>query len=206
MAVTVPLNKPYCTLLQLQKELKNTDADEEDTIKDWHHDCINRASRLIDEYCQRDFWYHDRTSGGDGVLEVPKQYVKRRHIFLPWPIITINTITLDDTAWDAEDFRANVGESRITYYTDISFVDFEDNDWLTIDGTFGYTIADTTQPPTDATFPEAIRRACIHIAAALTGDMRKEVQALDGSKVSLLDTRIPPEAAKLLKRFKRRFW
>jgi hypothetical protein len=206
MAVTIPLNKPYCTLLQLQKELKNTDADDEDTIKDWHHDCINRASRLIDEYCQRDFWYHDNTADGEGVFEVPKQYVCGQYIFMPWPVITINEIMHDDEEWDVEDFRANVGETRITYWTDIAFVEFEDNDWLTIDGTFGYTITDSEQPPTDAKFPEAIRRACIHIAAALTGDMRKEVQALDGSKVSLLDTRIPEEAAQMLKRYKRRFW
>jgi hypothetical protein len=202
MAVTIQLNKPYCTLLQLQKELKNTDADDEDAIKDWHHDCINRASRLIDEYCQRDFWFHDHSST---VLEVPARQVHGRRIDLDSPIITLTEIVIDGDVIHVDDYRFNVGDMAITYLAHVPFIDYEANTWLTLKGTFGYTIASSTQPPTDAKFPEGVRRACIIMAAAMTGDLRKEVQALDGTKVSLLDTSIPKEAKSFLQRHRRRF-
>ena len=202
----MPLSDPYCTLLQLQKEIKNTDADDESDVLAWHEDCINRASRMVDELTQRDFIYHDYSSDP---LVVPPEWVCGRRIYLPWPVITLTQIVVDDEVEDNDDWKAFPGKVEIIGYTDWpkpdDYLDVEDLIQLT--GTFGYVQGDgSTAPPTDPAFPESVRRATVLIAASLTGDNRKEVAGLDGSKVSLMDTRIPEEAYKLLRIRKKRFW
>tara|TARA_R110000803_G_scaffold39351_2_gene84941 strand:- start:79 stop:675 length:597 start_codon:yes stop_codon:yes gene_type:complete len=194
------LIKPYCTLLQLQKEIRNTDADDEPTVLAWHEDCINRASRYVDEYCRRDFWFHDYTTTA---LSLQKSQLQGNKIFMDWKIISVTELAIDGTAIQTDDYRADAGEIEIVYIGDVPFIAYEENS-VTVKGTFGYTITATTAPPDDVTFPESIRRATMLIAAAFSGDNRKEVVGLDGQKVSILDTRIPREAQTLMRRFQRR--
>ena len=68
---------------------------------------------------------------------------------------------------------------------------------LSIKGTFGYSQSgDTTAVPTG--LPSIINLATILVAAAISGHNRKELQAFDGSKITVNDREIPQEVFKML--------
>ena len=82
---------------------------------------------------------------------------------------------------------------------------------IRLTGLFGYTLAsaipegetepvDNTQlPPVD--LPGSVGRACTLIAAAWSGESRREMVGISGEKTTYLEYEIPKEAAKLLRRY-----
>ena len=192
------LNKPYCTLAQLQEKLGNDSSDEDE----WFQECINRASRWIDEHCHRDFWFHDHSST---LLTVERRWVTADSIFLPWPVITLTAITVDDNAEVLDqDWRFEVGRKEIVY-AGTKWPEHKIEDWIVLTGTFGYSITGLTAPPDDAAFPAGITHECIKIAAAISGKYRKEFVDLAGVKHSLLDDKIPKDVKMNLGRYRRHF-
>lgn len=192
------LSNPYCTLGQLQKEIKNTDADSDADVLAWHQDCINRASRFVDDYTHRDFLFHDYSATA---LPVEPRWILGNEIWFPWPIKTLTELTVDTVAQSTDDYTFKAGKRKLVNVEDLPKVEYQSG-WVSVKGTFGYgTGADTTAPPVDAGFPHAITRATVLIAAAFSADNRKEVAALDGTRTSLLDTNISNEAYHLLNRW-----
>lgn len=190
------LVNPYCTLVQLQKEIKNEDADDDAAVLAWHEDCINRAARMVDEYCQRDFLFHDHSASK---LSPKERWIVGKDLFLPWPVKTLTAVELDSEVQDTDDYRFDVGERMIHMSTAWPF-DTLDNTFIELTGTFGYGDGTSTAPPDDTTFPPNVTRAAILIAAALTGDHRKEHMNKEGQVQSLLTTDVPVEAKALLHR------
>lgn len=191
------LLRPYCTLLEVGKETKNS-APEND---DWYRACINMASRWVEEYCHRDFWFHDHS---ETPYVVPRKYVLGDEVFLPFPIISLDSLVIDDKAWDVST-DIYLEDSRIVS-EETEFGDYPFRGKMEITGTFGYPLAEenseTTPPPT---IPSSVRRACIIVAAAISAEKHVEQVGLDGVRVELLDMRIPNEAKNLLSRFVVRF-
>ena len=72
-----------------------------------------------------------------------------------------------------------------------------------IAGTFGYTVSDEENIPTDDYFPAGVRRATTIIAGTFTNKNQKDEISLDGTRTSLLETTIPSEAQKLLRPYER---
>ena len=197
------LSTPYCSLLDLQDELKNNDSDTEADVTTRHENAINRASRMVDEWTHRDFTYHDHTSS---MLTVEECLVVGDSIYLRWPIKTLTQVYIDGELKDAEDWKFEINKKRVQYISDWPAFPFDTSTFLQLKGTFGFTHADLTEPPTDALFPEGIRRATVIIAAAISGDYKKEVMGREGGVDQLLVTDIPKEAKILLRKYRRRFF
>lgn len=216
----VELSKPYCTLNEVQDECRQhaTEADVVDKIST----AINRASRAIDEMCSRDFWFHDHTSSA---LPVSRRQVVGASIFLPWPILTLTEIKENGFVVQANNYNFEAGTRQIEKVSTMllgqiqgdplqSAAYDEEPRWMmpgggntiTLAGTFGYALADTdpTKNPPPA-MPSRVRRACVLIASAWSGENRKEQVSPDGQKVNVLDVRIPPEAKTLLSKYVREF-
>lgn len=199
----MPLSTPYCSLVDLQRELKNEDADADELTLARHEQCINRASRAAELFCGRDWTYHNHASSA---LTVKQRWIILKSIYLPWPIKTLTAITIDGVTEDTDDWRFEVGGKEVERVGAWPEWPFDNQDFIQLTGTFGYTHPDLTEPPTDTAFPEAIRRAVTLIAAAWTGDYRKEVMGLEGGKESMLVTDIPKEAKRLLMGQRSRFF
>ena len=186
------LYRPYCTLAQVQKETRNVDTAQ----ADWFRQCVNAASRAVEDFTRRDFWYHDHSSTA---LEVKDEWVAKSRIVLPWPIITLTEIEQEDDMVDSENYRF---ENRTIYGAE----DWVSRDYevtLLVKGTFGYVITAETAPPTN--LPADLQRACVLIAAAWTAFNRKEVVGGEGGRESVLDTKFPAEATRLLNRYRTLF-
>ena len=85
------LYNPYCTQEDVFGHTKNNDI-----ASDVIEKSINMASRYVDEYTGRLFHYYDHTSTG---YKVPNQdFIGGSHIYLPFPVISINEITVEGTA------------------------------------------------------------------------------------------------------------
>lgn len=197
------LERPYCTLANVQTETKNSES-EFDAL---YVECINRASRWVDEYCSRDFWYHDHSE--EDYL-VPRGRVIGDIAFLPFKIITLTGVWVIPNHYDAKtadhklnekDFMFEVGKRSITSIFG-DFGDFPFQGKLLLEGTFGFLLSETdpeTTPP--PTVPERIRRATTLIAAALSAENHKEIVSFDGNTQDMLDTGIPQEVIPMLKPF-----
>jgi len=68
-----------------------------------------------------------------------------------------------------------------------------------IKGTFGYTSSNSEEPPTG--LPSEVRRACVLIAAAWSAERRVDRVGIAGEVSNILDTSIPEEARRLLRRY-----
>lgn len=198
------LTKPYCTLLDVQSENKNSEP-ENDPI---YIDCINLASRYIDDKCRRNFWYTDATSTA---YKVPRSSVIGNDILLPIPIIDIAEIRYmeDPTVTSSSafalteiDYYYEDGSNRISVSSTTPLgYPFEGR--IELFGEFGYLLAEDengdpilTEPPVG--IPSAIRRATTIVAAAWSNQRRVENVALDGSKSLILDNTISKEVDVLL--------
>ena len=224
----VTLDRPYCTLAEVQAELRNAETDQEDAIKT----AINQASRLVDDRCNTDFLQHDHSSTP---LDVQPWMVQGDRIFLPWPIIEITEIkeTVSGTVYDASNYKVmfgtldNLAGGKVTGNGEIIMLASavstlaasqgaqadEKPLWpvpgtgvfIAIKGKFGYApqgggTPDWTAPP--PTIPAAIRRATVMIAAALSGlNMRRTIDN-QGSRSEFFSTNIPKEVEPLLTRWK----
>lgn len=197
----MPLERPYCSLLDVQQETKNSGSE----LDEVYATAINLASRWVDGHCQRDFWFHDHASSA---LAVPRSRVLEDMALLPFPILTLTEvacftdITAGPTAADvlaAEDYFFEVGSPVLTQEAGV-FGQYPFKGFLRLKGTFGYPLSATdptiTPPPT---IPPDVRRAATLIAAAFSDENHKEQTGLDGQRIALLDTQIPIEARTLLK-------
>jgi hypothetical protein len=188
------LYKPYCTVEEVQGMIGNNDP----SLLDLLADAINQASRLVDETCGRDFWFHDHEDTG---YQVPRSGVCGRVILLPFEVITLTEVTLDGSVTDMSTVSYEAGSMAVFGQTDWGALPFLGT--IVVKGTFGFSVAPLntlTTPPTN--HPSSIRRATLLTAAALSGEWRKERVGLDGDRQSILETRIPPEANTLLTPFK----
>jgi hypothetical protein len=194
------LLNPYCTLEQVQQEIRNSDAAYEDKIKDR----INLASRYIDEKLHRDFLFHDHSTE---LFKVQWSDCVADEIFLSYPIITIEEVdiiggvigltgTIDRLLEAAEQFTFENISGGGVITLDRHTPPAHPKNAVKIKGTFGYVQADTATPPTD--IPISITKAAILIAAAWSGEYKIEKIAFDGSRTSLLEMHIPKEAFALL--------
>lgn len=219
--MSATLEKPYCTVEDVQAELQNTDADDAVQLID----SVNAASRWIEDYCSRDFWFKDCSTAGNE-LEVAPDWCAYNIIYLPWPVITLTKITVDDVEvpttdygyknpqpgtgctskiyregarWMAGEQRNNVGllpERVFTMPTVIKLT-----------GTFGFALSQAGDPPADVvtvpppTLPQSVRRACTVIAAIWSGKSRKEIIDFSGNKQSLSQKDIPQATMRLLDRY-----
>jgi len=206
------LLRPYTTLAEVQRETKNSGSE----LDDWYEECINLASRYIEERCKRDFWFHDHTT-------TPYE-IKRRNVYadvavLPFPIITLDEVRvftdIEDPAnandvWDATEYYFVTGERPIHAEGEWQFGEYPFVGFFRVKGTFGYPLAagaeittggtaDTTPPPR---LPTNIRRAATMIASALSNENHKEQIGLDGVRVELLETAIPSQVHAMLERFR----
>lgn len=209
----VTLDKPYCALLDVQRETKASGSEHDDK----YHTAINLASRWIDHHCRRDFQYHDHSSTP---LYVPQAWVLEDEVYLPWPIITLTYLAVyadksdgpdSSDVWEATNYyaepplpgglgvtgkiKAEQGDGRLGLYGGV-FGSYPFRQHMQVKGTFGYEAADDETPSDD--LPAAVRRACAIIAAAFSNEKHVEQVGFDGTRVELLDNRIPTEARQLL--------
>lgn len=206
----VTLEKPYCTLLDVQSETKNSGTENDDL----YLSCINAASRYIDTYCRRDFWFHDYTTTA---YRVPRGSVIGNSIALPFSIIDLTevryvadaTVTPSSAHTLSEiEYYFEEGRSTISISSTVE-INYPFDGRMEVYGEFGYSLSldenndpIVTQPPYD--IPAAVRRAATIIAAAWSNERRLESVALDGSKSSILDNTVNKEVFSLLERFVRR--
>lgn len=167
---------------------------------DWLQECINLASRRVDELCHTDFWYQDHSASA---LTIREEWVVKDDIYLPWPIITLTEVSVDGTVLvDQLNYRYRVGSKKIVY-AGARWPEHKIEDWILVKGTFGWEITDTTTPPTN--LPTAITRATVLLAAAYSLKKRREVLNVVGEKENILDTMEPKEVRTALGRYRRMF-
>jgi hypothetical protein len=193
------LQKPYCTLLDVQAETKSSDSE----LTSVYEACINRASRYIDRHCKRDFWFHDYTSTA---FVVPRRYVLGNELILPYPILSLTELrffpdaseeSTSDYALEEIDYYFEAGKHTVAI-SSIHSVEYPFEGRMELFGTFGYelTVDGELAPPMD--IPASVRRACTILAAAWSNERRVEQVSLDGSKASLIDSSVPQEVITLL--------
>jgi hypothetical protein len=190
--MSVTLDRPYCTLEEVQKECRNKDS----VQNDWFSTCINNASRAVDDFLRRDYLLHDHRSTP---LKVKRDWLAEpNRLVLPWPILTLTAITQSGAGLSAADYDFTAGENSITYIKQWPEFLFP-SPALYLTGTFGYAQEATdgaTKPPVG--IPAPVRHATVLIASAWSVQNRTEKLSLEGQTQSLLDTKIPDEARKLL--------
>ncbi len=191
----MPLERPYTTIEQVVIETGSSDP-ELDRVYEF---AITQASRFVDRYTHRDFWFHDHTADP---FRVPRQWAAGDCFCLPFPVITLTEVRLRGEVLDLGD-AVDFEEERRIIYVRKQMEPEEFAHSLTVKGTFGYPL-DTTDPDRlpPPTLPDLVKRATTQIAAAWSGELEKEQIALDGTRVSLLETRIPKESKELLKKFR----
>ena len=154
------LEKPYCCKEDVYKITRSSDQE----LNEWYESCITVASRMVDDFCYRDFWFHDYSV--DGFL-LDEEDVVDDIISLPFPVITLDKVTsviMNDPETDADtveplDYRYRVGERIVTHKTTFAngvtaWTKDQDVDKydVRVYGTFGYALdtldPDNTPPPT----------------------------------------------------------
>lgn len=197
---------PYCTLADVQRETKNDRSE----LSDWFISCINRASRFVEEYCNRDFLYHQYTA--DTPFVVPKERVIGDSIYLDWPIRSLTGVY----QWESDLGKTHSPTATETletssYYIDNGSVRKSSGEpfgeyplvetWFGVSGNFGYPIAEGED--ISSVLPAHVRRATAIIAATFSAERRMEQMSFDGSRIELTDLRIPTEVWMMLKRYRR---
>lgn len=209
----VTLNKPYCEIEDVKSYIKNSEYDD-----GFYSYAINQASRMVDKFMGRNFWYNDYTQKA-----YRPQDVFEDRIFFPFPIRRIDElkvggniigsnsyfyVSIEDDQ-EARNFFLQmefVSESDLSSFAQTELLNKDTRNTpkkIEVKGIFGYTITGINQMPTDAYFPADVRRATTMIAGTLTDQFRREVVDKDGNKENLLETMIPHDAIKLLKKSKR---
>jgi hypothetical protein len=219
------LVKPYCTLEDVQRETQNKDTDD---VPDFI-EAINQASRFIDDYCRRDFLFHDHTTEP---LSVIPSWCASNVIYLPWPVLTVTEVSISDG-------RGNVAVLSPDRYvienaprTSTGKI-IKDGRWkqgdvydasglipqkviklpsrIQIKGTFGYAPFEDTTPPTpnfDAnswpspSIPMQIRIAAAVIAGVRSGKARREWTDVTGTRQSTTVKTVPKDTMDSLNRYR----
>lgn len=204
------LDRPYTTATEVRRELRNNDTFEDD----WIEEMINLASRWVDDFCNKEFWFYDHSVTALTVLE---DDIYNDRIFLPWPIITLTAVYSDDDLIDSDGYRWNngrleQGSAELIRNGECSWLYHYNSPHrtilgmstappiITLVGTFGYTYVDDDTPPSN--IPAAVRRATTLIAASMSGLYKREFIGQDGVKQDVTDNRIPMQAKKMLQKWK----
>lgn len=198
------LNKPYCTLLDVQSETKNSEP-ENDSL---YIECINLASRYMEERCRRSFWYLDATTSP---YRVPRFSIIGNDILLLFPIIDLDQVRVEEdptvipsanSALSQIEYYYEEGRSTINISSTVA-LSYPFQGRIDLLGKFGYELEKDeaghsilTLPP--KTLPSAIRRATTIVAAAWSNQRRVENVALDGSKSLILDNTVSKEVDNLI--------
>ena len=194
----------YCSLEALQKETGNSDED----LESWFEECIISASRWIDDYCYTDFLAHDYSVNG---YTLASAEAVGGELFVPWPIQTLEEVKSGDLVVHESLYEWVVGKRSIRLLDGSNWIAKNQPRHNSLGYGMGYEIARVgyamplvvkgefgySEPP------RAVQTACCRIAAAWSHEKRREKVAMDGTRTSLLDERIPEEATMLLKRFRR---
>lgn len=177
-------DRQYCTLSAVQKETGNSDA----ALEVWFNECIDTASRWIDDHCHIDFGIHEFDS--ESPLIAHPDDVCGKQLFVPWPIISINTVTIDDRNLPMDYLVFFKGQRSISWHRNRELWDSQT--LIAITGVLGYE-----------DIPPGIRLACTRIASAFSQEKRRERVDMSGQRTSLLDDRIPDDSITILKRYRR---
>lgn len=185
------LENPYCTVEEVQAELKNTDAAIAPTVEG----AINSASRFIDQYKGRDFFQHDYSTS-PLVIDSEDDCVFGNVLFLPyWPVIELTKVEVAGVEWVAD--TDYVAKGRRLYSLGGNWPVGLDRDAVArLTGKFGYAQTAATEVPTG--IPDQIRRVAIIIAAVFSGYLRKDSVGLDGTVQQVTVTTLPTEVFTLL--------
>jgi hypothetical protein len=175
---------PYITVDELVEELKaatpdvTTDEGQLDSIK--YNLAIERASRLVDEYLQTDFYFHDYSTV-PLVLDQFSKGVFSDKIFLPHqPIISLGVVTRGtDTLTLNTDFAADLKQG-ILYSMIGNWLPSRPDNLISIYGTFGYPQPGGDPETVPTGIPGKVIIATRVAAAFLSGDARKEFFPIDG--------------------------
>lgn len=198
------LKNPYCSLLDVQNELRNTSSSLDDEITR----AINAASRYIDEYKGRDYFYHDHRQGPIKINR-HDELIYGDKLFLPYrPIIELIEVKVAGTVWeeDTNFVRKDMGVLIALGGSTIQSLQGLGTIWpagdppdglIEIKGRFGYA-QEAGEDAVPTLIPEEIRQAAILIAAAFSGHNQKDVIGLDGSKEQVVDKVIPKTALNIL--------
>lgn len=190
------LVNPYCTLAQLKECLKrgSSDTDNEDALNKSIYD----ASRWIDQYTGRDYFYHDHSSTGltfDDTADVDGA-----KLYFPYsPVISITEVVVAGvTLVSGTDYRLIQPPNAVSYLRHLGtgWTLYQPDGLAVIKGTFGYFQASSSAVPTG--IPGHISWATMEVAAAFSGQHRKEVAGLDGMKTSVLTNTIPKSVFDIL--------
>lgn len=101
------LDRPYTTLERLKRELQV--AESENNNDQWFQLCINDASRMTEEMTNRDFLFHDHATTP---LEAKTHWVFGDIIYLPFPIVTLTEIKINDVAISADTFKFELADIK----------------------------------------------------------------------------------------------
>lgn len=177
------LKNPYCTVEQVQRELRNSDESLVPEIEE----AINAASRFVDATLGYDFAQHDHTTD-PLLLYWTSRYIAGCQLWIPYP--NIQSLTRVSVA--GVDFMPGVDYVA----TSRRLARIDGRDWLPegaayaveIYGLFGFPQTSETDVP--AGMPEHIVRATILLAAAFSGHNQKEFVSADGSVMHITDKAI----------------
>lgn len=187
------LLNPYCTLAQLKAELKISASD---TSKDLVlEESINRASRWVDWYTNRT-WYTLDYSATPLTLRAPNQSgckIDGSKIYLPGPFFDLNEVAeCGEVLVENEDFYLDHDSSVLVRVSDGVEIDWDfqpPENTVVLTGRIGYETSDSETPA--ATLPSNVNYATILVAAAFSGENRKQMQRADGTTEEVVLKKIP---------------
>jgi hypothetical protein len=193
--MTVALDRPYCTIAEVQRflALKSDDpalASKQDVIAEE----INRASRTIDSLTRKRFYkttytdhFIDFQGDGAGVFALRSPVLNRQYGYIETPYCPIIKVTsiVEYLSMDAQ-LSPQLGLPT-TLVENVDYkIDYQNGyiyrliyTWnrspnaIKITCDLGYDSADAQTP--SATIPGVISRACRKLAASGTGMMRRDV-------------------------------
>lgn len=210
MAYT-PLN-PYISLVELCDELKrplpanesNLSPAKREALEDELKRAIDRASRWVDDYTRRDYYFHDY-SVVPLVLDERSPWVFGEEIMLPWPVLDLDRIDHGTTTLTGgTDYTSGIsGSDSGTIYSHIGAWHITRPDGLlTIFGQFGYRQESApgvySSAVVPAGLPAKVTEATRKVAAAFSGHWRKEIIDPEGGAHQVAMNEIPSEVYKLL--------
>ncbi len=187
----VTLLRPLCSVAQVRAELGNQEVNIEEKLMI----AINTASRYVEDVTGRDWVLHDYTSSPLVLRRNAGNAILDELLFLPLaPVVEVLSIADDyEGLTDHDDFEVDAKTGIVTRIG---------SRWgtvVTFTGKLGYEITAADVPPVG--LPGNLCMAVVKIAAAWSGEMRRENVGFDGKKTLLADKRIPTDAYDLLCRF-----
>lgn len=189
------LLRPYCSVSDVRTFIENDNGDD-DVFKS----AINRASRHIEAVCDRNFWYNDYSSSA---YSVRRYAVMPTAVYLPFEIITLTELTVDDEVLVEgveDDYYAEEGvNSRVINGT----FTYPFTGTMRVKGTFGFALdtADPDNNPPPGLYGD-LHDAAIRIAAVFSGLWKKTVRGFDGGNETSLVQTVDASTMRVLSKYK----